>query len=154
MTSSWHSQMTPHTSPSRTNYGVYFASSSKKNDRDISRAHCMTSQICWNVVEMGHHATQPSFIIIMSIPINLILTLITCRSPSLFTLHTIGNIKFPLTKIQSHWLSLLPNWTLLRAWEPLVKEIFRLFHNETGPCDMNHLWFIFKHISMVDILAF
>ena len=33
--------MPPYTSPSRASYGVSFASSSKKNDHDISRAHCM-----------------------------------------------------------------------------------------------------------------
>ena len=34
-----HSRTTPHTSPLRARYGVSLASYTKKNDRDISRAH-------------------------------------------------------------------------------------------------------------------
>ena len=36
-----HSGTTPHTSPSRASYGVSFVRSSKKNGRNISRAHCI-----------------------------------------------------------------------------------------------------------------
>ena len=36
-----HSRMTPHTSPLRARYGVSFVCYTRKNDRDISRAHCI-----------------------------------------------------------------------------------------------------------------
>ena len=36
-----HSRTTPHTSPLRASYGVSFASYTQKNDREISRAHCL-----------------------------------------------------------------------------------------------------------------
>ena len=38
----WHSRTTPHTSPLRASYGVYFVSYMKKNYRDISIAQCIT----------------------------------------------------------------------------------------------------------------
>ena len=36
----FHSRKTPHSSPLRASYGVSFVINTKKNDRDISRAHC------------------------------------------------------------------------------------------------------------------
>ena len=36
-----HSRKAPHTSPLRASHGVSFVSYTKKNDRDISRAHCI-----------------------------------------------------------------------------------------------------------------
>ena len=43
--SDFHSRTTPHTSPLRASYGVSFVSYTKKNDRDISRAHCNYSSL-------------------------------------------------------------------------------------------------------------
>ena len=39
--SDFHSRMTPHTSPLQASYEMSFVSYMKKNDRDISRAHCI-----------------------------------------------------------------------------------------------------------------
>ena len=36
-----HSRTTPHISPLRASYGVSFMSCTEKNDRDISRSHCI-----------------------------------------------------------------------------------------------------------------
>ena len=51
----WHSRTTPHTSPLRANYGGSFVSYTKKNDRDISRVHCMYSTCCEQLQNTDHH---------------------------------------------------------------------------------------------------
>ena len=49
-----HSRTTPHTSTLRANYGVSFVSYTKKNDRDISGAHCTNVPAPWELTHTVH----------------------------------------------------------------------------------------------------
>ena len=56
--STLHSRTTPHTSPLRASYGVSFASYITKNDRDISRAHCIDLCLFLQAQTTGHSLTS------------------------------------------------------------------------------------------------